>query len=73
MSDRLHALIFNALTEGLADADRFVSLTEREAITSRIVAVVRDEQAAELARRDADADAMDRHYQGRSGERWEGP
>lgn len=57
MSDRLHALIFNALTQGLEHADRFVSLTEREAITRRIVAVVRGETAA-------DTEAMERRWVG---------
>ena len=61
MSDRRHALIFNAITRGLADADRFVALSEREAIARRIgealdadPADLDDDEAAELG-----ADAYD--------------
>ena len=36
----LHSVVFNELTKALRDEDRFVSLSERERISARIVKVV---------------------------------
>ncbi|MEV4672704.1 hypothetical protein AB0K34_13700 [Actinomadura sp. NPDC049382] len=36
MSDRRHALIFNAITEALAAADRFVPLSARDGAARRV-------------------------------------
>lgn len=49
MSDRVHALAFNALTEALGDADVFVRLSAREATTTAVVTAVRNELADQLA------------------------
>ena len=42
--DRRHALIFNAITRGLAEADRFATLSEREAIARRVGQALDTEQ-----------------------------
>ena len=39
----IHALAFNALTAALAEADRFVSLREREAIAAAVEAAIETE------------------------------
>jgi hypothetical protein len=46
MSDRVHALAFNALGEALGDV--FVRLSQREAITAAVVAAVRSELADQI-------------------------
>lgn len=43
MSGRFHALMFNELTCGLSRADRFVALSEREAITRGLTEVAHQE------------------------------
>lgn len=48
MSDRVHALAFNALTEALRQPGVFVRLSAREAIAAAVVTAVRDELATEL-------------------------
>lgn len=40
-SSRVYALIFNGLTHGLAAVDRFVALSEREAVTRAIYDALR--------------------------------
>lgn len=44
--NRRHALIFNAITVGLSEVDRFMALTERDAITRRVEEVLDVEDGA---------------------------
>jgi hypothetical protein len=48
MSDRVHALAFNALTKAVGEADVFVRLSDREAITAAVVTAVRSELADQI-------------------------
>lgn len=43
----IHALAFNAITRALAEADRFVSLSEREAVTAAVEAAIETEIRAD--------------------------
>lgn len=55
MSDRLHALVFNAITNSLP-ADRFVSLSEREAATKAVLDVIAESRQALLKHADDEHD-----------------
>jgi hypothetical protein len=49
--DQRHALIFNAISEGLSAADRFVPLSAREAIARRVAAALDTQPGASPAPR----------------------
>jgi hypothetical protein len=62
MADRTHALAFNALTQGLSDAGRFVALSERETITAAVVAAVSSAWEQRSAAAEARIDAAVAHH-----------